>query len=57
VRNAALAPVSKTQAVAAAKDDKRKSGSNAPAMAASRSADADSSSDVLTVLSELQLGG
>jgi hypothetical protein len=60
VRYAPVAPVSKAEAVrqvVAPKGDKRKSGSKSRALAATRSAAADSSSDVLTVLSELQLGG
>jgi hypothetical protein len=63
-RFATLAPVSKAEAVrrvSAVKGgrdgEKRKSGSNAPAMDASRSAAASSSSAVLAVLSELQIGG
>lgn len=63
-RLATLAPVSKAEAVrrvSAVKGgrdgEKRRSGQNGPATDAARSPAASSSSAVLTVLSELQIGG
>jgi hypothetical protein len=54
----AVAPVSKTAAVRrAAKGETRKSSAKGPALAPSRSAEATSSSAVLTALSGLQTGG